>query len=337
MKWIAWICPALLIAWTAEGQERLAIVGATIIDGNGGAPIVNGTILIDGDRITAVGSRSDTAVPSDSRVIDGSGKFVTPDFIDTNVHLSLYGGHSPERYETLVRYHNRQEDVVLEASQLHLKVGVTTVRDSYGVLPPLINVRDKIARGDEVGARMLVAGNIVGWGGPFSMSFSLIRETGLTVFQEQMNDLVAQGAGRKSSWTMTPSELRSAINAYLDKGVDFIKFGGHRAFLDAHLHRLLAGSADGDGGRGSQAREDRRDPLDEHRGPSSFHRSRRRSRAASRDEGNRRAFREPRRLVLDARQHHDRPRLEEASRRSRRRATKAGGESGCTDGTSRES
>ena len=75
MKWIAWICPALLIAWTAQGQERLAIVGATIIDGNGGAPIANGTILIDGDRITAVGSRSDTAVPSDSRVIDGSGKF----------------------------------------------------------------------------------------------------------------------------------------------------------------------------------------------------------------------------------------------------------------------
>ena len=225
MKWIAWICPALLIAWTAEGQERLAIVGATIIDGNGGAPIVNGPILIDGDRITAVGSRSDTAVPSDSRVIDGSGKFVTPGFIDTNVHLSLYGGHSPERYETLVRYHNRQEDVVLEASQLHLKVGVTTVRDSYGVLPPLINVRDKIARGDEVGARMLVAGNIVGWGGPFSMSFSLIRETGLTVFQEQMNDLVAQGAGEELM-DMTPSELRSAINAYLDKGVDFIKFGG---------------------------------------------------------------------------------------------------------------
>jgi len=225
MKWIAWICPALLIAWTAQGQERLAIVGATIIDGNGGAPIANGTILIDGDRITAVGSRSDTAVPSDSRVIDGSGKFVTPGFIDTNVHLSLYGGHSPERYETLVRYHNRQEDVVLEASQLHLKVGVTTVRDSYGVLPPLINVRDKIARGDEVGARMLVAGNIVGWGGPFSMSFSLIRESGLTVFQEQMNDLVAQGAGEELM-DMTPSELRTAINAYLDKGVDFIKFGG---------------------------------------------------------------------------------------------------------------
>ena len=225
MKWIAWICPALLIAWTAEGQERLAIVGATIIDGNGGAPITNGTILIDGDRITAVGSRSDTAVPSDARVIDGSSKFVTPGFIDTNVHLSLYGGHSPERYETLVRYHNRQEDVVLEASQLHLKVGVTTVRDSYGVLPPLINVRDKIARGDEVGARMLVAGNIVGWGGPFSMSFSLIRESGLTVFQEQMNDLVAQGAGEELM-DMTPSELRSAINAYLDKGVDFIKFGG---------------------------------------------------------------------------------------------------------------
>ena len=168
MKRMGWIGTALLLTWTAYGQERLAIVGATIVDGNGGAPIASGTIIIDGERIGAVG-RSDTAVPSDARVIDGSGKFVTPGFIDTNVHLSLYGGHTPERYETLVRYHDRQEDVVLEASQLHLKVGVTTVRDSYGVLPPLITVRDKIARGDEVGSRMLVAGNIVGWGGPFSM------------------------------------------------------------------------------------------------------------------------------------------------------------------------
>ena len=42
-------------------------------------------------------------------------------------------------------------------------------------------------------SRILAAGNIVGWGGPYSVSFSLIRETGLTLFQEQMNDQVAQG------------------------------------------------------------------------------------------------------------------------------------------------
>ena len=102
--------------------------------------------------------------------------------------------------------------------------GVTTVRDSYGVLPALVATRDRINRGEATGARILAAGNIVGWGGPYSVSFSLIREAGLTLFQEQMNDQITQGAG-EDLVDMTPDELRVAINAYLDKGPDFLKFG----------------------------------------------------------------------------------------------------------------
>ena len=76
---------------------------------------------------------------------------------------------------------------------------------------------------------MLVAGNIVGWGGPFSVSFSVIRDQGLTLFQEQLNDELAQGAGEELM-DMTPAELRVAINTYLDKGPDFIKYGGTSHF-----------------------------------------------------------------------------------------------------------
>ena len=115
-------------------------------------------------------------VPGRARVIDGTGKFVTPGFIDSNVHLSLYGAG-----ETIVRYESRNADLVLESAQLQLKHGFTTVRDSYGSLLPLIEIRDAIKRGEAVGPRILAAGNIVGWGGPYSISFSLIRETGLTL------------------------------------------------------------------------------------------------------------------------------------------------------------
>ena len=65
------------------------------------------------------------------------------------------------------------------------------------MLPPLATVRDAIAKGDKAGARIQLAGNIVGWGGPFSISFSLITPQGLTLFQEQMNELVSQGAGEE--------------------------------------------------------------------------------------------------------------------------------------------
>jgi imidazolonepropionase-like amidohydrolase len=203
----------------------LAITGGTVIDGNGGPPLADAVVVIRDGRIAEIGPRSSTSVPPGARVVEASGKFLTPGFIDTNVHLSLYGGHTGERYETLVRYHHRQEEVVLESAQLQLKYGVTTVRDSYGVLPPIVAVRDKIERGEAVGSRVLVAGNIVGWGGPFSITFSLIREDGLTPFQERMNELVAQGAG-EDLMDMTPSELRVAINAYLDKGANFVKYGG---------------------------------------------------------------------------------------------------------------
>ena len=205
-----------------------AITGATLIDGTGGVPISDAVVVVTGDRITAVGPRAATPVPPGATVIDAAGQFIVPGFIDTNVHLSLYGGVN-DRYETLVRYNTRQVDIVLEAAQLQLQHGVTTVRDSYGVLPALVTTRDRINRGEATGARILAAGNIVGWGGPYSVSFSLIREAGLTLFQEQMNDQITQGVG-EDLVDMTPEELRTAINAYFDKGPDFLKFGGTAHF-----------------------------------------------------------------------------------------------------------
>lgn len=208
----------------------LAIVGATVIDGRGGPPVADATVLVSGGRITAVGPRSSTRVPAGAETIDGAGKFVIPGLVDTNVHLSLYGGMN-DRYETLVRYHAQQEEIVLEAAQTALRYGITTVRDSYGMLRPLTAVRDRIAAGGAIGPRILAAGNIVGWSGPYSISFSLTRSQGLTLFQEQMNDEIAQGAGEELM-EMTPSELAKAIDAYIDKGPDFIKYGGTSHFSE---------------------------------------------------------------------------------------------------------
>jgi imidazolonepropionase-like amidohydrolase len=224
----------VVLAFYAAGMQAqpvsLAIVGATVIDGTGRAPLTNAVVVITGNRIAAVGPRGSTTVPSGAQTIDAAGAFVVPGFVDTNVHLSLYGGMN-DRYETLVRYHDRQQDIVLEAAQAQLSYGITTVRDSYGMLRPLVAVRDRIAAGAAVGSRILAAGNIVGWSGPYSISFSLTRANGLTLFQEQMNDEIAQGAGEELMG-MTPPQLAKAIDAYLDKGPDFIKYGGTSHFAE---------------------------------------------------------------------------------------------------------
>jgi imidazolonepropionase-like amidohydrolase len=224
---------ALLLTAAVSMQAQpsvVAIVGATVVDGNGGAPTPDAVVLVSNGRITAVGPRASTRIPAGAQTVDAAGKFVIPGLIDTNVHLSLYGGMN-DRYETLVRYHDRQPEIVLEAAQQQLRYGVTTVRDSYGMLRPLTAMRDRINAGAAVGARILAAGNIVGWSGPYSISFSLTRAAGLTLFQEQMNDEIAQGAGEELM-EMTPPELAKAIDAYLDKGPDFIKYGGTSHFAE---------------------------------------------------------------------------------------------------------
>ncbi|HEX8030604.1 MAG TPA: amidohydrolase family protein, partial [Vicinamibacterales bacterium] len=226
------VCVCLFVLAPAfvgtQSPAVTAITGATLIDGTGGPAVSDSVVVIADGRITAAGPRSVIQVPADATIINGAGKYIVPGLIDTNVHLSLYGGIG-ERYETLAKYHPRQKEIVLEAAQLQLKHGVTTVRDSYGLLMPLVAVRDQISKGEAVGPRILAAGNIVGWGGPYSVSFSLIREQGLTLFQEQVNDEVSQGAG-EDLVDMDPEELRAAIRAYLDKGPDFIKYGGSAHF-----------------------------------------------------------------------------------------------------------
>ena len=64
----------------------IVILGATLIDGSGRAPIRNSAVVIKGDSIVAVGRRGQVKVPSDARVIDARGLVLAPGFIDAHNH-----------------------------------------------------------------------------------------------------------------------------------------------------------------------------------------------------------------------------------------------------------
>src|SRR4051794_13932911 len=65
----------------AQGQQQtLVIQGGTLIDGNGGAPVANATVIIQGNRITQVGRG--LRAPAGAQVIDANGKYVLPGLID---------------------------------------------------------------------------------------------------------------------------------------------------------------------------------------------------------------------------------------------------------------
>lgn len=65
-----------------------AIVGGTLIDGRGGAPVPNATVVVRGGRIECAGR---CAVPEGVQVIDAQGMFVTPGLVDAHVHFSQTG------------------------------------------------------------------------------------------------------------------------------------------------------------------------------------------------------------------------------------------------------
>ena len=69
-----------------EASQPIAIVGATLIDGSGRAPVLDSVVVLKGDSILAAGKRSQVQVPSDARVIDAAGLVVAPGFIDAHNH-----------------------------------------------------------------------------------------------------------------------------------------------------------------------------------------------------------------------------------------------------------
>jgi imidazolonepropionase-like amidohydrolase len=209
----------------AAADPVTAIVGATVIDGTGGAPLKDATIVIDGRKIAAVGPRGRVTIPAGAREINVAGKYVIPGLMDANVHLVL--GSS---IEFIVRYEGRYEDLIEEAAQVTLKNGVTTVFDSWGPLQPLINVRDRINRGEIAGSRTFIAGNIVGFSGPFGRDFNAAAETTATKpLVRRINRIWEENTGPDLMWD-TPEQVHREIKRYISRGIDFLKYGasGHR-------------------------------------------------------------------------------------------------------------
>ncbi len=73
------------------GAQTTALVGATVIDGTGGPEIPQGVVLVEGDRLTCVGSAADCPIPRNAVRVDVSGHYITPGLVDAHVHFSQTG------------------------------------------------------------------------------------------------------------------------------------------------------------------------------------------------------------------------------------------------------
>lgn len=226
MKKLSLSAFVLSLALTGSGAfaDYLAISGATVIDATGADPIRNGVVLIEDDRIVAVGARGDVKIPGEARVIDARGQYVIPGLMDANLHLMLNID-----LETLIKFEGRYHEIVLEAAQIALKTGQTTVFDTWGPRAALVTARDMINAGEAPGARIYLAGNIIGFDGPLSADFAGAAAPFVSKsFAGRINETWQQGTGRELMW-MTPEDVRDRVREYAQKHVDFLKYAasGH--------------------------------------------------------------------------------------------------------------
>ncbi|MBT7950480.1 MAG: amidohydrolase family protein [Gammaproteobacteria bacterium] len=216
-----------LVVWSglALCQGEIVLKGATLIDGTGAPPLKNSIIVIDGDRFKRIGSTSKHInISKNARVIDVSGKYIVPGLMDANVHL-----FRDVSIEFIARYEDRLEELITEGAQIALKHGLTTVFDSWGPLQPLMNVRDRINRGEIPGSRVYVAGNIVGLSGPFGRDFNAVGSwIAPKTFVNRINAIFEENTGPQLS-LLSPNELRGEIRKYVNRDIDFLKYAvnGH--------------------------------------------------------------------------------------------------------------
>ena len=74
---------------STTAAQSTALRGARVIDGSGGAPLDNATIVIRDGRIAAIGPSANTSVPDGAEVVDYSGKTIIPGLISAHSHVGI--------------------------------------------------------------------------------------------------------------------------------------------------------------------------------------------------------------------------------------------------------
>lgn len=164
------------------------IEGGTLIDGTGSPPVPDAAVVIEGNRIRAVGKRGSVSYPPGARIIDARGKYVLPGLIDAHVHYMEW------------------------APELFLAHGVTTAIETGGSEWTLVQ-RDGIAKGKIPGPRLFSgAGSIRGPIHPDDPYFHL---------EDPYYYKENPGPQRKSANTV--EEARQAAEEQVALGADLIK------------------------------------------------------------------------------------------------------------------
>ncbi len=125
----------------------VALVGGTVITMNGAAVVRDATVIVTGNRITAVGPSASTPVPAGAHRVDARGKFIMPGIIDVHAHIGTgSGGITPRTNWGFLA---------------NLAFGVTTMHDPSNATDMVFSASEMIKAGEIVAPRLFSTGTIL--------------------------------------------------------------------------------------------------------------------------------------------------------------------------------
>ena len=143
---VLFLLPVLAVA-----QGPLVIKNVTLIDGSGGPPLFNATVVVIGERIALIGEGGTLQISAGARIVDGTGKTLIPGIINMHGHVGLTKGLAQAQ-----EYYTRAN--VIDHLRTYAKYGVTTTTSMGTDLDLVVGVRDDIDRGKLPGlARVITA------------------------------------------------------------------------------------------------------------------------------------------------------------------------------------
>ena len=177
------LLPRFAVAAQAEAEEVIVFANVNAIDAIDG--LRQGmTVVVRGNRITRIGTSSSVQAPDNATMIDGAGKYLIPGLWDAHVHLTF------------------ERDVTPAMFRQFLANGITSIRDTGGLLELVLPLREKARKDTKNSPRVMVAGPLLD-GEP-------------TVYDGKGRPKLGLGAA-------SVPEAEALVDQFSAAGVDFIK------------------------------------------------------------------------------------------------------------------
>jgi imidazolonepropionase-like amidohydrolase len=204
-----------LMAKTDKPNGRIALTNVRIITMNGDKVLENGTLIINENRIEAMGNTGTVAIPAGAKVYDLNGKTIMPGMVDAHAHVGAF------RYG-LTTQQNWQ-------FYANLAFGVTTSHDPSSNTESVFTLSEMVKNGSLVGPRIFSTGFILyGADGDFKAVINSLDDARFAVKRTK-----AFGAQSVKSYNQPRREQRQQVlQAAREEGINVVPEGGSTFFTN---------------------------------------------------------------------------------------------------------